>query len=290
MTILVADDDPFNLRLLTELCEAAGYDVIACGDGQAVLDTIARERPALVLLDVKMPRLDGFEVMAILKADANLASIPIIVVTSADDVETRERGIALGAEDYVTKPFRVFELQQRIRNVLRVSVAETAAAAAREEARDKGTVDPLTHAGTAQQLRITLDYEFTRAARYKNPLTCIIVRVANYVDIVEHSGRDSGEGVLVQTAAGLRQAIRGIDHLFRSDVDEFTMLLPETNAKGAQVVLDRITEQAGDRSLFGPAIQPPPALGIGQSALPDDDVESGGELLTLAVDRSKKPS
>jgi len=280
VTVLVADDDPFNLRLLTELCEAAGYEVVACTNGQEVLDTIARERPDLILLDVEMPELDGFEVMKILKSDDDLRMIPVILVTGAEDVDVREKGIELGAEDYVTKPYRVFEIQQRIRNVLRTSMAEIQAAAAE-------TVDPLTHAGTSQQLRITLDYEHTRSARYDHSLTCIVVRVANYKKIIETSGRQGGDGALVQLAAGLRQAIRGIDHMFRSDVDEFTILLPETPKDGATVVLERIQSQAEDRTLFGAAIKPEPALEVGQATRPEDSVESGGELLTLAVDRSR---
>jgi diguanylate cyclase (GGDEF)-like protein len=279
-TILVADDDPFNLRLLTELCEAAGYEVVACANGREVLSTVARDRPSLILLDVEMPEVDGFEVMRILKADSDLAHIPIILVTGAEELEARELGVELGAEDYVTKPYRVFEIQQRIRNVLRVSYAEG-------KSRENETVDPLTRAGNSQQLRITLDYEYTRASRYDHPFTCVVVRIANYDAIVQTSGRQAGEGALVQLAGGLRQAIRGIDHLFRSDVDEFTIFLPETPKDGANVVLDRIRSQAGDRSLFGAALEPQPNLEVGLASRPEDHVESGGELLTLAVDQSR---
>jgi diguanylate cyclase (GGDEF)-like protein len=176
----------------------------------------------------------------------------------------------------------VFEIQQRIRNALRVSFAESQAAASQSD-----TVDPLTRAGTSQQMRITLDYEYTRAARYDHSLTCAVVRIGNYRKIVDSSGRESGEGALVQLAGGLRQAIRGIDHLFRSDLDEFTLLLPETTAEGADVVLDRIRAQAADRTLFGAALDPEPTLEIGCSTRPGDTVESGGELLTLALDRSR---
>ncbi len=279
--ILVADDDPFNLRLLTELCEAAGYDVVACANGKEVLDAVARERPDLVLLDIEMPELDGFEVMKALKSDDGLAGIPVILVTGAEELEAREKGLELGADDYVTKPYRVFELQQRIRNALRVSFAESQAAA------QSDTIDPLTRAGASQQMRITLDYEYTRAARYGNPLTCVVARIGNYRKIVAASGREAGEGALVQLAGGLRQAIRGIDHLFRSDLDEFTILLPETPGEGAEVVLGRIREQAADRTLFGAALDPEPALELGYATRPADEVETGGELLTLALDRSR---
>jgi len=289
--VLVADDDPFNLRLLQELCEAAGHRVMAAADGGEVLDVIARERPDLILLDVSMPVLDGFEVMRVLKADADLASIPVIVVTAAGDVDSRGQAIELGADDYVTKPFRVFEIQQRIRNALRVKAAEDEAARAREHV--SGTsdpVDPLTRAGTSQQLVISLDYEFTRAERYHHELTCMVVRLQNYGDIVRSSGQEAGDGALVQLASGLRTCIRGIDHLFRSDLEEFTMLLPETGPSGADVVRERVEERAGDRSLWGAAIQPAPKLRIGQATFPSSQASDGDSLRLAALEASRRDS
>ena len=286
--VLVADDDPFNLRLLQELCEGVGYRVVTAADGSAVLDVVARERPDLILLDVGMPVLDGFEVLRILKSDADLSSIPVSLVTAAGDEESRSRGIELGAEDYVAKPYRVFEIQQRVRNALRTRAAETEVARARERIRSSELVDPLTRAGTSQQLIVSLDYELTRAARYKHPLTCIVVRIANYVDVVERGGQDAAEGALVQLTGGLRACIRAIDHLFRSDLEEFVLLLPETDAPGAIVVRGRIEERARDRSLWGAAIEPVPVIRIGVASFPDAKAETGNALLRAALDDLRK--
>ena len=280
--ILVADDDPFNLRLLVELCEAAGYQVVTASDGVEVLDIVARQRPQLVLLDLELPRKSGFEVLEVLKADPELASIPVVVVTGTGDVDARARGIELGAEDYVTKPFRVFEIQQRIRNALRLQTAETRAA----EAEALGSsIDALTRSGTSQQLLISLDYELTRAQRYEHPLALVVVDLANYASIAERSGTVAAEGCLVQLAAGLRTCIRAIDHVFRSDLAEFTLLLPETNREGADVVMRRIDEALKDGSLFAVAIEPTPEIRKGVAYQPDDNVTDGAAFLRTALDR-----
>lgn len=281
--VLVADDDPFNLRLLQELCEAAGYRVVTAADGSTVLDVVARERPDLILLDLAMPGLDGFEVMRILKSDADLADIPVVLVTAAGDEESRSRGIELGAEDYVTKPYRVFEIQQRVRNALRVRAAETEVARQRERIRTAELVDPLTRAGTSQQLMISLDYEYTRAARYGHALACVAVRIDNYVDIVEVGGQETGEGVLMQLASGLRSCIRGIDHLFRGDLEEFVLLLPETAREGAEVVVGRIRERDADGTLWGASIEPSPKLRTGVAVHPSPDITGANALLRAAV-------
>jgi len=285
--ILVAEEDPFNLRLLQELCEAAGYTVITAAKGSAVLDAVARDRPSLILMSLTLPDLDGFEVMRVLKADAELASIPVVVVTGAADADLRARAIELGAEDYVTKPYRVFEVQQRVRNALRLQAAESAAAVAHEIVRDNELVDPLTRAGTSHQLQITVNYEFTRAARYKHDLTCLSVRLANYEQIAASGGPDAGEGALVQLATGLRSYIRTIDHVFRSEIDAFVVVLPETDEDGALAVLKRLQAAAQEGTLWGALITPLPKLRCGLASYPKLAVPGGEALLHAAVENER---
>jgi two-component system, cell cycle response regulator len=284
-TVLVADDDPFNLRLLQELCEAAGYRVLTAEDGGAVLAVVARERPDLVLLDLHMPEKDGFEVLATLKSDPELGAIPVVIVTALGDAESRARGIELGAEDYVTKPFRVFEIQQRIRNSLRLSAAEHAMKEAEERARQSELIDPLTRTGTSAQLLVTLDYEYTRAERYGHELTIMLLRIVNYTELVGATSIETGEGALIQLAAGLRASIRAIDHLFRSDLEEFTIVLPETGVDGANIVRARVVDRHNDGTLWSARIEPQPQLAFGLACFPHDAPENASSLLRTAVSR-----
>jgi diguanylate cyclase (GGDEF)-like protein len=265
--VLIAEGDPFNLRLLEELCEESGFDVITAGDGESALNVIARQRPALIVLDATLATDDGADVLAVLQSDAALATIPVLLTTDAGDEEARKRGIELGAADFVARPYRVFEVEQRINNLLRLAAAERAAERARSSLATglEDETDPLTHAGGPTQLRITLEYEATRAVRYGHALTCVVIRVANFDAIVEGSGEETGQGLLVQLAANLRRAIRAIDHLFRSDTDEFTLLLPETGPDEATVVVDRLREQGG--RLAGMGIEPAAELALGRASI-----------------------
>ncbi|RME28886.1 MAG: response regulator, partial [Deltaproteobacteria bacterium] len=117
-TILVVDDDKFNVTLMRELCNTIGYRVVEAKNGFEALRKVGEQRPDLILLDLMMTGKSGFEVCQELKSDKSTADIPIIIVTALDDLESKMRGIKLGADDYVTKPFRLFELQQRIASVL----------------------------------------------------------------------------------------------------------------------------------------------------------------------------
>lgn len=117
-TILAADDDPQLLRLVTRNLELEGYAVRPVSDGQQALDEIERELPDLVLLDVMMPRLDGFRVCERVR---EFSAVPIIIITARGQDQDKVRGLDLGADDYLTKPFSVGELVARVRAVLRRS-------------------------------------------------------------------------------------------------------------------------------------------------------------------------
>jgi DNA-binding response OmpR family regulator len=114
--ILVADDDPQLLRLVTRNLQLEGYDVVAVSDGQQALEQIEATAPELALLDVMMPRLDGFSVCERVR---EFTSLPIIMVTARGQDQDKVRGLDLGADDYLTKPFSVDELLARVRAVLR---------------------------------------------------------------------------------------------------------------------------------------------------------------------------
>ena len=276
--VLIAEGDPFNLRLLEELCEEGGFEVVTAGDGETALMVIARQRPALIVLDAGLRTDDGAEVLEVLQTDAALASIPVLLTTDDGDEEARKRGIDLGAADFVARPFRVFEVEQRIKNLLRLATAERAAQRARGSLSvdPEADTDPLTHTGGAAQLRITLDYEATRAVRYEQALTCVVLRITNFDAVVERSGESTGQGLLMQLAANLRGVVRSIDHLFRSDVDEFVVLLPSTSAKDAKTLLQRLrSEGAG---LAGIGIDPPAELSLGHASV-SAAIDDGERLL-----------
>ena len=116
--ILIVEDDRFNIRLLSDLCRTLNYRVRVAEDGQAGLDAIEAERPDLVLLDIMLPRLDGFEVLERLRADPRYADLPVIMVTAMQDAEVRLRCVDLGCDDFVHKPFRIGDLRARVESVL----------------------------------------------------------------------------------------------------------------------------------------------------------------------------
>src|SRR5947199_3382516 len=115
-TIVAADDDPQLLRLVTRNLEFEGYEVLPASNGVLALEQIEEHGPNLVLLDVMMPKMDGFTVCQRVR---EFSSVPIIIVTARGQDQDKVRGLDLGADDYLTKPFSVDELLARVRAVLR---------------------------------------------------------------------------------------------------------------------------------------------------------------------------
>jgi DNA-binding response OmpR family regulator len=116
--ILVVDDDPITVELLTGVLEHYGYIVRVAYDGLEALAKIEVEKPDLVLLNVMMPGMDGYEVCRRIKADPATAHIPVILVTGLADDASRVRGFEAGADDFINKPFHLLALMARIRELL----------------------------------------------------------------------------------------------------------------------------------------------------------------------------
>lgn len=114
-SILAVDDTPASLKLLTDILREAGYDVRSARTGQIALKAALSEPPELILLDIRMPDMDGFELCRLLKSRPQLADIPVIFVSALSETEEKVQGFALGAVDFVTKPYQREELLARVR-------------------------------------------------------------------------------------------------------------------------------------------------------------------------------
>jgi adenylate cyclase len=145
--ILIVDDEPLNVDLLEQELELLGYATISAADGLAALERLAAEPVDLVLLDVMMPRLDGYQVLQRMKMDAKLRHIPVIVISALDQLSSAVRGIELGAEDYLPKPFDPVLLKARIGACLeKKRWHDREVAYRREIERERERADRLLHA------------------------------------------------------------------------------------------------------------------------------------------------
>lgn len=120
-TILIVDDEERNRKLLEVFMQAEGYRTLSVGDGREAVDLALREPPDLILLDMMMPGMDGFDVARALKANLTLRRIPLIIVSSLDDIASRRRVLSAGADEVVNKPIDRWQLSQHVSRLLKTA-------------------------------------------------------------------------------------------------------------------------------------------------------------------------
>ena len=255
--ILVVDDVTTNLRLVQGHLRSEGYQVQLADSGEEALRQIERQDFDLVLLDVVMPGMDGFETCRRIRANVSTRHIPIILVTALNDLDHKVQGQQAGADDYVGKPFDRSELLIRVRSMLRIKalhdrltqkIAELESAKIR--LRRLADTDSLTSLYNKRYLSENLRLEVARADRYQNRLSLLMVDVDDFKQINNHGGHITGDAVLQQIAALFVKGVRTIDFVARYGGEEFAIVLPETDATGAELVAERLRQQiAGHRFL-----------------------------------------
>jgi diguanylate cyclase (GGDEF)-like protein len=238
-TILVADNEPDILRLVEVNLRLEGFDVITAKDGREALDHAIDKRPALVLLDVMMPELDGFEVCRRLRADSRTSHIPVIMLTAKSLTMDKVVGLTAGADDYVLKPFDPMELVARVRTTLR-------------RAGDLKASSPLT--GLPGNHRI--NQEIARRLSEGERVAVIYADLNDFKAYNDYYGFVRGDGVIVLTGEVLTEAIERHpgNRAFVGHVggDDFILVCrPDEVADVCEYVIDEFDRRI--RSHYDPA-------------------------------------
>jgi two-component system, cell cycle response regulator len=245
--ILVVDDNPLNLRMLADWLATEHYVVNTATDGFEALAKIAAERPDIVLLDVVMPELNGFEVCRRIKADPTMADIPVIMVTALSDVDDLVRGFDAGAEDFVTKPFNFDALMARVRSQLRRKQHY-------ERIVEESLVDPLTCAFNRRYFDAHAPRMAARCRAARNPVAVLMIDVDNLKQINDARGHSAGDRVLKEVVDRFTSALRPSDLVARVGGDEFVVVMPETDPDAALHIAERLRGRIGDTLVEGVAV------------------------------------
>lgn len=231
-TVMMVDDEPITIEVLAEFLDEAGYkNFVSTSDPREAMDLLAKERPDVLLLDLMMPYVSGFDILNAMRADEKLRHTPVIVLTSSTDAETKLKALELGATDFLAKPVDSSELALRLRNTLAAKAYQDRLA----------FYDHLTGLPNRQRFVDHLDWALSQVKRYNRLGALLHINIDQFKKVNEALGPALADELLKEIAKRFEQGVRASDTITRGGKkmgkpslsrvggDEFTVLLVEMN-------------------------------------------------------------
>jgi diguanylate cyclase (GGDEF)-like protein len=275
--LLVVDDQRANIQALFHAFQA-DHKVLMATSGEQALALCRSQPPDVVLLDVVMPGMDGFEVCRLLKADDATKDIPVIFVTGHHDEDTETRGLDVGAVDFISKPINPRVVRARVKTHLTIKRQS-------DLLRQWVYIDGLTGVFNRRHFDEHLASEWHRAVRLKTPLSVGLVDVDLFKRYNDHYGHQAGDECLRRVAAVMRASLRRpTDLVARYGGEEFALLLPDTDAAGALHLAHEIRDELARTRIDHAASSVGPLLTISMGlCTAEPDAAAGGAAALLGV-------
>ncbi len=281
--VLVVDDTPTDRELLAAMLSGQGYQVRSAASGIHALEQIKLVQPDLILLDIHMPEMDGFEVCRHLKQSRQFSGIPIIFISVSDDTDSKVAAFNCGGIDYVTKPYRSAEIKARIHAHLQMKRA-------RDRLGFQAGHDALTGLPNRHLLTDRLQQAISFADRYGGQLGVAYIDLDKFKTVNDRLGHEAGDRVLVEAACRLQACVRDSDTIARIGGDEFVIVFYDQSgdsvaASAMQRILDCMSEPV---VVDGYSIVP--GCSIGFACFPQDgrDVDTLLKNADTAMYRAKE--
>jgi diguanylate cyclase (GGDEF)-like protein len=231
--ILIVDDDPNNIRMLAAIFNDE-YDILFAKEGKHALRVAMQEKPDVILLDIMMPEMDGYQVCRLLKADQLTRDIPVIFITAKSNTDHEILGLEIGAADYISKPFCSAIVKLRVRNHIELKCA-------REKLLGLSLTDGLTGIANRRKFDQQLEIEWQRAKRMGQELSVVMIDVDWFKKYNDYYGHQMGDDCLCRVANLLQVSLkRSSDFVARYGGEEFALILPMTEGKSALKIAQAI--------------------------------------------------
>ncbi len=234
--LLLVDDDVESLAVARARLANDGLEILCATDGRAGLEAAKAQHPDLILLDLDMPDMTGFDVCRVLKADPELCMIPVLFLSGSGTPDDKVRGLDLGAADYITKPFDDFELKARVRAAIRTKELQDLLV-------ERAHIDPLTGLPNRRALMDRLQMEWARMQRHGGRLSFIMADIDYFKRVNDASGHSAGDKVLQEVARTIATQCRKGDLPARYGGEEFSIVVPHEEISGAVHLAERCRQE-----------------------------------------------
>ncbi len=235
-TILIVDDEPVNIDILAGILEDQ-YEILVTTDGIDALRIAEESLPDLIILDIIMPGMDGYEVCTSLKNNPDTANIPVIFVSALTGTQEETKGLSVGAIDYITKPISPPIVKMRVANHIKLIKAMMLL-------EKLSTTDSLTSLANRRLLDLTIKHELNRLKRKKEPISLIMLDIDHFKEFNDAYGHPAGDECLKQISFVISQVCRRPQDLAaRYGGEEFCCVLPEMKKNKAMEIAENIRKK-----------------------------------------------
>lgn len=296
-TILIVDDTPNNLRLLSQILAEAGYHVRATASSKQALVTAIANPPDLILLDVMMPEMNGYELCRRLREEPITKDIPILFLSAMNEADAKIKGFVCGGQDYIAKPFDPYEVVARVETHLTLRLTkqklEKVVCELQNVLKEKEQLvkeleimahtDGLTGINNRSRFFSLAEHEFNGCFRYHHSLSIIMIDIDHFKKLNDTYGHAAGDSVLKATAATIQQGLRKADVLARYGGEEFIVMLPMSPISQVRIVAERIRESVESTPIPFNCQMLTTTISLGVSEMNEDD-----KKVTEIIERADK--
>ncbi len=270
-TILVVDDSKTNLSVLGTILLDDGYHVALASSGKEAMECTQKESPDLILLDVIMPNMDGFEACRQFKANASTKDIPVIFLTALAETSYKLKAFEAEGVDYITKPFVQEEVLARVNVHVKLKKAL-------EKLEDMSLKDELTGVYNRRFAYEILSKQIQMANRDHGHFVICFIDIDHLKRVNDSFGHSAGDELIITVATTLQNSIRSSDFLFRMGGDEFLLLFPKANLKESRELVERFRRKISRQKIQGIPVN----FSFGLSKYSPGDLSSTSDLIKLA--------
>lgn len=238
--LLIVEDSPADAKLIKSLLNSLACSILIVHSGEEALSICNNHKIDIMILDMVLPGMDGYEVVKQIKENASTQSIQIIVVTSLQDIESKIKGYEFGVDDFLMKPINFNEFRARVNSLIKKKAYHDKLMTSFEVAVQAAITDKLTGVYNSGYLQHYLKNELKRADRHHHPVSLLMLDIDNFKLVNDRHGHLAGDNLLKEIAAKLGDSIREVDVMARFGGDEFAIILPYTQKENAAAVAERI--------------------------------------------------
>jgi len=291
-SILLVEDNDTDAKLIKAYLAEETYKITQVKDGEEAIARVQCDRVDIILLDILLPNMDGFEVCRRLKKKDLTKNIQIVIISSLNDLKSKVKGIELGADDFLLKPVNREVLKARIKTLLKKKAYMDSLSTRFETALHAAITDKLTGLYNSAYFKQFLEHELKRSQRQNHALALLMIDLDDFKQYNDTQGHLAGDEVLKEFGQVVKGGIREVDLAARYGGEQFAVILPYTNRKGALTVSERIRKLVSSHfSTHEAGSSPAPmtvSIGIGLFSSDISKIEDLIEKADLALYRAKR--